>query len=82
MSDEAQDIEDRIRDYIIDSLGFVDPLTAEQSLRDANVFDSTNLVEFVMFLEEEFEVVFDDDDMVAETFETIAGLVACVQEKQ
>lgn len=82
MADEAQQIEAGIRDYIIDSLGYTDPVAADQSLRESNVFDSTNLVEFVMHLEEEFDITFEDDDMVAETFETITALVAFVQQKQ
>ena len=82
MADEAQQIEAGIRDYIIDSLGYTDPVKADQSLRESNVFDSTNLVEFVMHLEEEFDISFEDDDMVAETFETITALVAFVQQKQ
>lgn len=82
MADAAQEIDARIRDYIIDSLGYTDPVKADQSLRESNVFDSTNLVEFVMYLEEEFDVEFDDDDMVAETFETINALVKFVQQKQ
>ncbi len=82
MADAPQEIEASIRDYIIDSLGYTDPVTADQSLRESNVFDSTNLVEFVMYLEEEFDIEFDDDDMVAETFETITALVKFVQAKQ
>lgn len=82
MADDAREIEASIRDYIIDSLGYTDPVKSDQSLRESNVFDSTNLVEFVMFIEEEFDIDFDDDDMVAETFETIEALIQFVQEKQ
>lgn len=82
MADASQEIEASIRDYIIDSLGYTDPVKADQSLRESNVFDSTNLVEFVMYLEEEFDIEFEDDDMVAETFETINALIKFVQQKQ
>ena len=35
-----------------------------------------------MYLEEEFDIEFEDDDMVAETFETINALIKFVQQKQ
>lgn len=75
-------IESRIRREIVDGLGYEAPLEAGQSLRHAAVFDSSNVLEFVMFLEDEFGIKVESDDMVLDTFESIDNLVAFVADKQ
>ncbi len=82
MYPKVEVIESRIRREIVDGLGYEAPLEASQSLRQAAVFDSFNILEFVIFLEDEFNIQVESDDMVLDTFESIDNLVAFVANKQ
>ena len=82
MYSQACSIEARIRREIVEGLGYSGHLEGSQSLRQAAVFDSSNVLEFVMFLEDEFEISVESDDMVLDTFESIDNLVAFVASKQ
>ena len=44
-------------------------------------FDSMAVVSVIMSIEEIFDFVIDDDDISAETFETVASLVEFVESK-
>lgn len=74
-------IEERIRNGIATELGYEQALSREQSLRKAAVFDSVNILEFVLFLERTFSISIESDDMVLSTFETIDNLVNFVCRK-
>ncbi|MCK5796904.1 MAG: acyl carrier protein [Deltaproteobacteria bacterium] len=81
MSSDLRAIESRIRREIVDGLGYVRSLTSSESLRQAAVFDSSNILDFVIFLEEEFGIQIDSEDMVLATFESIESIVAFVAAK-
>ena len=44
-------------------------------------FDSLAIASVIAALEEEFDVMFDDDELTAEMFETVGSLSAVVNEK-
>ncbi|MCG6155286.1 acyl carrier protein [Rubinisphaera margarita] len=78
---ENSPLNESIRDFIYKQF----PLAQEQQLGETDpllqngVIDSLGTLDVVAFLEEEFHIVIDDDDLVAEHFEsisTIANLVA------
>ena len=56
-------------------------LSPDQSLMQARLIDSTGVLELVTFLEEQFEIQVDDEDLVPENLDTIANIVAYVQRK-
>jgi acyl carrier protein len=78
-------VPDHVRRFLIDELDFIgdeDELTDDYPLLDAGVLDSLGIMTLVEYLEAEFEIVIDEDDVVAERFETIDTVVALVRAKQ
>lgn len=77
------EIETRVREFIHSNfvLGDTSSLGAEDSLMDAGVIDSTGVLELTSFLEESFEIVIEDADLVPENLDTIGRIVAFVQRK-
>ncbi|MGZ8197708.1 MAG: acyl carrier protein, partial [Burkholderiales bacterium] len=51
------------------------------SLLDAGIIDSTGVMELVSFLEQEFGIQVDDQDLVPENLDSISALAAFVTRK-
>jgi acyl carrier protein len=79
-----ESIEDRVRAFVKDT--FPSPeageLPAEQSLFDAGILDSIGVLTLVTWLEPEFGIVVDDDDVIPENIDGIGRLVRYVQGKR
>jgi len=52
-----------------------------QLLGDIPEFDSMAVVSLITSMEEHFDVIFEDDDISAESFETLGRLVQLIDEK-
>lgn len=63
------------------------PLAKERSLKDEDsllesaIVDSMGVLDIVTFVEEKFGIELTDDDLVADSFESIAGIAALVKER-
>jgi len=77
-------MEQRIRAFIVDNFLYGDDaeLSPDLSLTEEGVIDSTGVLELVTFIEEEFEIRVEDEDLVPENFETIAAMAAYISRKQ
>jgi len=53
----------------------------DESLLDRGIVDSTGVLEVVMFLEETFGVVVEDDEIVPENLDSVAAMAAYVARK-
>ena len=79
MTDETRTA---IRSFIVENFLFGDdsqPLSADLSLIDNDLIDSTGILELVGFLEERFAITVADADIVPanlDTIERIAGFIA------
>ena len=79
------EMEKKIRSYILSNYLFTDDesaLSIDDSLLDRGIIDSTGILEVIFFLEEEFGVKVDDDEMIPENLDSVANLVSFVQRKQ
>jgi acyl carrier protein len=77
-------IEDQIRRYILENFLFTDnghDLPAEASFLEEGIVDSTGVLELVMFVEENFDIVVDDEDIVPENFDSVGQLATFVRQK-
>jgi acyl carrier protein len=77
--------ETEIRSYIVKNFLFGvddDNLKAEDSLLEKGVIDSTGVLEVVAFLDEQFGVTVQDDELVPANFESIQKLAAFVNRKR
>lgn len=65
-----------LRDHIPDERG-PGLLTADEKLVDLGI-DSLRLVELIIALEDAFQVVIPDEEMLAENFQTVGAVAALV----
>lgn len=80
-----QPIERSIREFIAETFPSdhdILTLPAEQSLFDSGIIDSIAVLTIVVWLEETFEIIVDDDDVIPENIDGIACLVNYVTGKR
>jgi acyl carrier protein len=78
------DARDKVRDYIIENFlfGDVTPLASDEiSLLDEGIIDSVGVMELVSFLEQDFGIGVEDDELVPDNLDSVANLVAFVGRK-
>ncbi len=77
------DIRAKIRDFIIENFlfGKADGLQDNTSFLEEGIIDSTGVLELVNFLEEEFSMDVDDEELVPENLDSINNVVAYVEKK-
>lgn len=77
--------EAKVRNYILENYLFTDDqseLDSGDSLLDKGIIDSTGIMEVILFLEEEFGVAVEDDEMVPENLDSVDNLVKFIKAKQ
>ncbi len=77
-------IEEDIRNYIAKNILFSKsgfPYADTSSLLQEGVIDSMNVLELVMFVEENYDVMVEDEDIVPDNFDSIAALAAYIRQK-
>ena len=76
--------EDRIKEYITKQF----PLARKRGVRnddpllESGILDSLGILDLVTYLEEEFGISVDDEELVPDNFQNIERLAAFVSEKQ
>jgi len=76
---------DIVRNYILENYLFTDDqseLENDVSLLERGVIDSTGIMELVFFLEEQFGVKVDDEEMTPENLDSVDHIVAFVDKKK
>lgn len=76
-------LEEQLRSFLAERFLFnsseaIDP---GQSLLKAGILDSTGVMEVVMFMEDTFGVRVRDEELVADNFDTIRGMVRLIKSK-
>jgi acyl carrier protein len=76
-------VEDLIRAYITDNILFKKtyPYPDDASFLKNGVVDSTNIMELVMFIEEEFNITTEDNEIVQDNFDSITRLSNFIRKK-
>lgn len=79
---QTTDIEREIRTFLVNNylFGRDEALRDDESLLD-NVIDSSGVLELVVFLQESFAIVVDDEDVVPDNLESVKTVVAFVERK-
>lgn len=75
----------RIRHFIMENFFFTtdeDALRDRDSLMTRGVIDSTGALEVILFLEESFGIVVQEEEMVPENLDSVDDIVAYVMRKQ
>ncbi len=77
-------VEDKVRNYILENYLFTDDqseLNNEDSFLDKGIIDSTGILEVIFFLEEEFGISVDDDEMIPENLDSVNNIVKYINSK-
>jgi acyl carrier protein len=79
----TESVRSRIKDYIVENFVFEEngQLSDDQSLLKSGVVDSTGILELIAFAEDEFQVGFDDRELIADNFDTVNRMTACILRK-
>ena len=80
----AMDIEQQIGQFLIDNRkwsGSANALTADYPLIENEVLDSMGIFETVTYIQDQFGITVEDDDLVPENFETIASIARLVSKR-
>lgn len=78
-------IEDKIRAYILENFLFTDDqseLSNSDSFLEKGIVDSTGILEIVTFIEDEFKIKVDDDEMVPENLDSVNCIVNFLDSKK
>lgn len=84
MNQHESQYEIRIRAFIDENFPSAGPggsLQAEASLLESGVIDSMGVLLLVTWIEQEFGLIVDDDEVVPENLDSIAGIEAFVARK-
>ena len=79
------EIKTKVRDYIVENFLFGDtaPLTDDDmSLLDGGIIDSVGGMELVAFLEQDFELGIEDEELVPENLDSVNNLCNFISRKQ
>ena len=77
-------IPDQIRQYIVDTgrwHGAIRELSLDYALIDNEVLDSMGIFELISFVEDEFGITIDDEDLVVGNFGSIGAIESMVVAK-
>ena len=78
------DIRDRVRQFVTTTFYIPDPsqVTDDQSFLDAGIVDSTGVLEIIAFIQSEFGVAVEDDEILPENLDGVARIVGYVLRKR
>lgn len=74
-----------IRQFILANYLFTDDQSAladDTSFLTSGIVDSTGMMEVIFFLEENFSIHVDDEEMIPENLDSVDNLVVFIQRKQ
>ncbi len=77
--------EKKIRDFILENYLFSDDqseLDSNDSFLDQGIIDSTGILEVLFFLEDEFGVKVEDDEIIPENLDSVHNIVNFIAKKQ
>ena len=79
------EIQEQVRNFVVENLllgeeedGFSD----SQSFLDSGLIDSTGILEIIGFLEEQFSITIEDDEMIPENLDSVERIVAFLRTRE
>jgi acyl carrier protein len=72
----------RVREFVQQNFFVSGPLRDDDSLLDQGIIDSTGVLEVVGFLESEYGIRVNDEEILPDNFDSIAAIAAYVDRKR
>lgn len=76
---------DTIRRYILENYLFTEDASAladDISFLESGIIDSTGMMEVIFFLEENFSIRVEDEEMIPENLDSVNNLLRYIERKQ
>jgi acyl carrier protein len=72
-----------VRNFIVENLLYGDgfEFSNDDSFREKGIIDSTGIMQLIVFLEQQFLIKIDDEDIVPENLDSIDRILSFVQRK-
>ena len=77
-------IEDTIKKFILENFiidGNVDQLDLDQSFLESGIIDSTGILELVSFIEEQYSITLEDEELIPDNLDSINNVVKFIGNK-
>ena len=77
--------EEKIRGYILENFLFTDDQSAlsnSDSFLEKGLVDSTGILEIITFIEDDFNLSIEDEEMVPENLDSVDNIIAFIAKKQ
>lgn len=75
---------DKIRGYILENFLFTDDQSAlsnDDSFLEQGLVDSTGILEIIAFIEDDFNITIEDEEMVPENLDSVDNIIAFINKK-
>ena len=74
---------EKIRSFIVDNYLFGDgsSLTNDTSFLEERIIDSTGILQIISFIEEEFDIRINDDEILPENLDSLSNISAFLNKK-
>ena len=82
---DAINTQKKIRTFVIENLLLGEEekdLLDGQSFLESGLIDSTGILEVIAFLEEEYEIAIEDEEMIPDNLDSIDNIVSFLQARQ
>lgn len=77
------EMQNKIKAFIVDNFlfGNAEGLSDDTSFLEEGIIDSTGVLELITFLEEEFDISVEDDELIPENLDSINNICTFLQDK-
>jgi len=77
------ELKQKVRAFIVENFlfGNEDGLKDDSSFLDEGIIDSTGILELVSFLEKEFNIAIEDEELIPENLDSIVNVTAYLERK-
>lgn len=78
-------VEQKVKEYILDNFLFTDDessLNNSDSFMEKGIVDSTGMLEIIYYLEDEFAIKVEDDEMIPENLDSVNNIAAFLNKKK
>ena len=78
----SKEIRNKLLDFIVENfLVEKDEIDLDKSLVDEGIIDSTGLVEIIAFIEEEFSIKVEDEQMTRDNFGSVVKIIDFIEKE-
>ena len=77
-------ISETIRDFILENFMFnnnPDQLNDTQSFLETGIIDSTGILELVSFIEEQYNIIIEDEELIPDNLDSVTNVVNYIEKK-